>query len=315
MAAVTASQNYSKLRSTEGPGGIAEPQAESLCHNNPVAERVNDLVHDKANSKFYDFCLGAGNSKFLRGIILTTAAIVSAIYTQAELTKLATLSTAFYSTIPGPTFWIMLVIKVAVFATVAFFQFRKNGAQKIAFEFTAFGRMFKKSNFDEIAFERGDGKCSPLGRVFLGALPNRLVNDGKKLQKAGVTAVLSINEEWERQPMGLSLPYCQASWREVGVRAYHPIDARDHQLMAIDDLHAAADFIHEHMDKGENVYVHCRAGVGRSGMAVAAYLIKYQKMSIPTVQRVIKDSRKKATIYRKTEGLEAFQASLNREIR
>ena len=57
----------------------------------------------------------------------------------------------------------------------------------------------------------------------------------------------------------------------------------DHFEVSIDNLWRAVDFIQTYKKRGERVYVHCRAGHGRSAAVVFAWLL-YQD---PTVDRKI----------------------------
>jgi hypothetical protein len=45
-------------------------------------------------------------------------------------------------------------------------------------------------------------------------------------------------------------------------------------------LHEMVDKIHYRIELGENVLVHCYAGVSRSGTVLLAYMIKYHNMSL-----------------------------------
>ncbi len=165
-----------------------------------------------------------------------------------------------------------------------------KGKQKIEFELSALLRLPQK-NYNSI-FETLTGS-----KLFLGALPNRLLDDGETLKEVEeVQAVLSINEEWETSTsLGVSLPYDNQHWEELEV-TYKAMNVLDHSLLEIKELHDAADFIHKQLQAGKNVYVHCRAGVGRSAMAVAAYLIKYEKFTAQKAGERIKEQRSISTI-------------------
>ncbi|GKY95525.1 hypothetical protein MPSEU_000514200 [Mayamaea pseudoterrestris] len=47
----------------------------------------------------------------------------------------------------------------------------------------------------------------------------------------------------------------------------------DHFIPTVEHLELAVDFIQKHRDQGEKVYVHCRAGHGRSAAAVFAWML------------------------------------------
>ncbi|MDQ7025762.1 MAG: dual specificity protein phosphatase [Anaerolineae bacterium] len=88
------------------------------------------------------------------------------------------------------------------------------------------------------------------------------------MEKEGITGILNMREEWHDDvKMG------------VGGKKHLHLVTRDNTPVSIDYLHQAADFIKEHKDSGEQVYVHCGVGVGRAPSAAAAYFIKYENMT------------------------------------
>ena len=181
-----------------------------------------------------------------------------------------------------------------------------NWKQKIEFELSAVRHLCQKENYNEIL------ESSKGSKLFLGALPNQLGHDGETLREVEeIRAVLSVNQGFERQPVGLSVPYGAREWTELSVD-YKEIDAPDHYPLEIDAMHEAADFIHEQLQQGNNVYVHCRAGVGRSAMAVAAYLMKYKNKTAQKACKIIVAQRKKSTIAKKMERLEEFYKELHK---
>lgn len=92
------------------------------------------------------------------------------------------------------------------------------------------------------------------------------------------------------------------------------ISSEDHQPLSMEDLHRAADKIHEWIEGGHNVYVHCLAGRARSAMAIAAYLLKYQRDLIPLGDGTIVDcvarmllDRRAITLLHKPKKLERLR--------
>jgi hypothetical protein len=82
-----------------------------------------------------------------------------------------------------------------------------------------------------------------------------------RLEKAGVTGVLSLREE-----------FCD---REAGIAPAHylRISTPDDEAPSMDQLAAGVAFIQSELDHGGCVYVHCGAGVGRAATMAAAYMI------------------------------------------
>ncbi|MDN3508861.1 MAG: dual specificity protein phosphatase family protein, partial [Candidatus Neptunochlamydia sp.] len=181
--------------------------------------------------------------------------------------------------------------------------------QMAEFKLSAWRRLGKK-NFDCV-YGTGNNK-----RIFLGALPNQKDHSIKRMEKANIKAVLSVNEPWERFEFGDSNPYYkeEGSWNKPREIDYDSIDALDHYYLDFNQLDRAADFINEKLKERKNVYVHCKSGMGRSAMAVAAYLIKYKKINPIKAANQIKENRPISTIQnkllphkKKGEGLNAYQ--------
>ena len=59
-------------------------------------------------------------------------------------------------------------------------------------------------------------------------------------------------------------------------------------------LDAATKFIDDHIHAGRMVLVHCRQAIQRSPAVIAAYLIKYNDMSLSEAKAFIKNKRPKA---------------------
>lgn len=187
--------------------------------------------------------------------------------------------------------------------------------QMFAFKFSAWQREmgFRGDNYNHVY-------TAPNGaKIFLGALPNKNSHDLTTLVgKEEIGAVISINEPWERKNIGVSNPYTRENYEDVDIH-YHEHDVHDHSLLPQNELLAIALEIADEIRQGRNVYVHCRAGVGRSAMGVAAYLIAVEDMSADAAAKQIKDGgngaqgRKQSTIMKKLEnkspselGLRAF---------
>ena len=189
-------------------------------------------------------------------------------------------------------------IAVAV-ALYCKFCLSKSQKKELVFELSAISRMVSTTTntFDKI---QGHD-------IYLGSMPNQVSRDYDKMRRENIGAILCVTEEWETMPMGLSQPYTKQQWKEeFGEDSYLRINQKDHTLLDIDNMDRAADFINERIQSGQKVYVHCRGGVGRSATAIAAYLIKYKKLSCDQAIAIIKSSRPSSTIANKKARLEEF---------
>lgn len=234
-----------------------------------------------------DLALGIAKSRYIKAVFFAGLAVGG-------------LFALFYFKFDGmPTTWMIVAASVGGYAMGLIIQLPCKGFQKMQFETSAASRLLKSENYNEI-------KLSEANKLYLGALPNKLKGDVTK-PGMNIKAVLSINESWEKSPLGFSLPYQAEDWHKLGV-TYLQIEAKDHKVLNSIQLHQAANFIDSQLKHG-NVYVHCKAGHGRSAMAIAAYLIKYKKMTVDQACQIIKESRPSSTIMRKKEALKEFAKS------
>jgi protein-tyrosine phosphatase len=87
-----------------------------------------------------------------------------------------------------------------------------------------------------------------------------------------VSAVLSMNKAFELEPSMVATPVAPRDWKAAGV---------DQLVMQVQDFHKPSSeqfdrccrFIDDHLRPDSTVYVHCKAGRGRSCAAVCCYLV------------------------------------------
>jgi len=261
----------------------------------PKQERIAKLGYRTIGERTLDVCGALWESRIVKHLLVTAGVAVAV---------------AFLVTPPG---WFILgagvlgalagsltcVVTMAAHCTLQ----KRKGPETLACELSAIPRLFKH-DFNEIL----------PNELYLGALPNRAslpfrTSDWDALRKLNIGAMLSINEKWERKPRGPSFPYEARECAELGI-SYLPIESADHQLLDAATMDRCAEFIHRQISAGKKVYVHCRAGKGRSGMAIAAYLIKYRNFTIQQAQDLIVMKRPEATIKKKTKALYRFTAYL-----
>ncbi len=255
-------------------------------------ERLKEGTLQVVARNWYDSIpVALGKSKLFKAVLVGTLGVV------------ALFTLGLYSTA-----WMIAAVVVTAIAEGSFSPFSRL-KQRLEFGFSAISRLFKKRNYDEICFSRSDVEKS---RLFLGAMPNKLDPLWKEsfMDKEKIGAVLSVNEPWERTPQGLSIPFAKEDWDLLGIN-YKEIDFKDHTLLDDRSLNEAADFINANMANGKNVYIHCRAGCGRSAMAIAAYLIKYQKKTAEEACEIIRISRPVSTIKKKIERLKEYEQGLS----
>ena len=108
--------------------------------------------------------------------------------------------------------------------------------------------------------------------VILGALPFRW--HVPPLKALGVTSVINMCEEWS----GPSSIYAQHGIVQLRLPTvdYHP--------PSVERIEQGVAFIRERHDSGDRVYIHCKAGCGRSATVVLCWLMS-QGMTPEEAQR------------------------------
>lgn len=261
---------------------------------------------DKVNTSYGKFRLAIGTafhslfSKRGLGVALFVGAGVGALFLFSNplgwsALLIGGLATAAFFV----TFLAVSAISTAIDARKATNIVRQNNPEAKA---VGFGQMaaFKISALQRKHGMRGDNfnvifKHQSGAELWLGALPDQR-DDWSQFK-----GIFSFNETWERQPFGDSNPVTPDQWGDMGI-AYGKVDSLDHNFPKFDDLNKAASFFNDKLSRaqpGDRIGCHCRAGVGRSAMGVAAYLIRYQNMSARDAAILIKKMRPDSTILKK----------------
>lgn len=106
--------------------------------------------------------------------------------------------------------------------------------------------------------------------LLLGAVP--FPGDVLRLKDVGVYAVVTLNESYET--------LVPTSMYQAHGIDHLVIPTRDYLFApSFGDIRRAVDFIHEHVQRKQTTYVHCKAGRGRSTTVVLCYLVQHKGMT------------------------------------
>lgn len=103
--------------------------------------------------------------------------------------------------------------------------------------------------------------------VIVGAFPFAM--DVPKMHSAGVRAVVNTCEEY---------PGPRQAYEQHGIEQLW-IPTTDFTHPKLHDVQQAVDFIQQHCEDQQTVYIHCKAGRARSATIALCWLIKHRSMS------------------------------------
>ena len=172
-----------------------------------------------------------------------------------------------------------IIGSILLIATVARAIFCKPYRKKLVYEVSlAFGYCLSK-----VLPQKWPAYNKITDNIYLGRLPLKNAGDHKVLRKEGIGAVLSLVEHFENHSLGiLSDPVTSEDWKALGI-THLQLETPDFHPLSVDTLEKAVDFIKKQVGQGKKVYVHCKAGRGRSAAAVCANLYLNNRDEYPTL--------------------------------
>ncbi|KAF0717280.1 Aste57867_2388 [Aphanomyces stellatus] len=159
--------------------------------------------------------------------------------------------------------------------------------------------------------------------IILGALPLRNRNHHLQLQAEGVVAVVTMNQPYELEKTMLGVPvapgkylkgrrieeyFITGDWKALGIDQCFGT-TNDFCPPTLDILIRCVEFTKQHIDQGGTVYIHCKAGRGRSTIVVAAYLMQANRWTVDEALDFIQSKRHH--ISRQRRMLDEFARHLN----
>lgn len=107
--------------------------------------------------------------------------------------------------------------------------------------------------------------------IVLGAIP--LAHQLDRLKRENIRAVLTMQEDFERKP-GLFYLLSSEVLAENGIEN-EAISTEDFKAVPVEKIRKGVAYVHEKNEAGEKVYIHCKAGRGRSASIAIAYALKH----------------------------------------
>ncbi len=135
------------------------------------------------------------------------------------------------------------------------------------------------------------------GEVAASARPSHR-NSIRWLKIEGVEAILTLTED----PV-------QRYWLEEEKMISRHIPIVDHSLPTPEQIALAVDFIDSNLAEGRGVLVHCAAGVGRTGVMLAAHLMKRFKTTPEEAIRMVREARPGSIEAKQEEAVSVYSKS------
>ncbi len=110
-----------------------------------------------------------------------------------------------------------------------------------------------------------------IGNIILGALPKK--SDINKLNDIEVTAVLSLNEPFEREKSIICEPATSKDWEEQKIINLL-LMAEDFNPVSQENIKKGVKFLESRKNQEGKTYIHCKAGRGRSATVLICHIMK-----------------------------------------
>ena len=131
-----------------------------------------------------------------------------------------------------------------------------------------------------------------LPQLYLGAIPIQDWNHHIQLKELGITHVMTITELHENlQPNLLVTPVTPHDWKELGI-IHCQIETSDQSSLTLRQIRENIRYLSQIMSNPyHKVYIHCKAGKGRSAIMSACYLMYRDQLTSEQVIQNLKAIR------------------------
>lgn len=137
--------------------------------------------------------------------------------------------------------------------------------------------------------------------VFIGAAPIYFLRHVEQLHARGVRGVINLCSEY-------SGPV--EAYRKLGIEQLY-LPTIDHREPTLEDLERAVHFIEKHKTQKSRVYIHCKAGKGRSAAVAFCWLLYDRKWTLDMTQEYLSSKRAVRTTLAKQSAIQQFYNQLN----
>ncbi|MBA3721022.1 MAG: dual specificity protein phosphatase family protein [Parachlamydiaceae bacterium] len=121
------------------------------------------------------------------------------------------------------------------------------------------------------------------GKIILGAIPLKNKEHHDSISKKA-HSILTLLEDFEiYSPGWFSVPVTHHDWAAKKITQKHII-TEDFKAVPLNAIKEGVAFLREQILQDKAVYVHCKAGRGRSATIVVCYILKYWNEILPSDQ-------------------------------
>ena len=126
--------------------------------------------------------------------------------------------------------------------------------------------------------------------IYLGSLPLKNKGHLEKIIDLGVTQIFSLIEDFELKDGWFNVPVKAEDWEKNGI-GVERVSATDFDPLTKTQIERSIDHLQKMLEEGHIVYVHCKAGRGRSATALIAYLMAKEGFSFDDALALVKKQR------------------------
>lgn len=146
----------------------------------------------------------------------------------------------------------------------------------------------------------GSNGISRIGgtNIYLGPIP---FSEHRHELLGTVDVVLAIVEDWELDGTRLSRTVHPTEWKAHGV-IFHQVSVADHEPLTAGQMGDAMSLLQNALDANRTVYVHCKAGRGRSASVVIAYLMVKHHVSFVAAEAYVRHWRPRISVNARQRG-------------